>query len=160
MQIRSCFFRVSAKNYFREIKKVLSVSCGKDCYHKSCDWRKTKKHRMRNKTDCSVLSFIRCLGSHLYGCSAYSLRRYSIVVKIIWLPLLYHQFLWIAIANDQLFSLTPCVVANLQQRKAVFRFFHFKIAHRSRNKMWIILFGSNKQTTLSGLSERVVDYIL
>ena len=25
-----------------------------------------KKHRMRNKTDCSVLSFIRCLGSHIF----------------------------------------------------------------------------------------------
>lgn len=35
------FFRIYAKLFLRN-KKVLSVSCGKDCHHKSCDWRKTK----------------------------------------------------------------------------------------------------------------------
>ena len=38
--------------------------------------------------------------------------------------------------------------------KFVFRFFHFEKAHRSRNKMWIILFGSNKQTALSEIYQR------
>ena len=151
---------------FLRNKKVLSESCGKDCYHKSCDWRKTKNTAWEIKQ--IALSYP-SYGAWVVIFTDAPPTRYEVLFsfrnhyKYYFWPCQWVKTLLSLLTDNRTVTPSDAIILSsvfhicnskwptffvhaLRCRKSSTT--HAEKANRTRNKIWIILFGSNSRNII------------